>query len=56
MCEIRDQCQDPEVPFFFKQWGGYTPKAGGRLLEGEEYNSMPIPALVDSNHGISMVA
>ena len=39
--EIRDQCADADVPFFFKQWGGHTPKAGGRLLEGVEYNSMP---------------
>lgn len=27
--------------FFFKQWGGRTPKAGGRLLEGREWNEMP---------------
>ena len=39
--EIRDQCAGADVPFFFKQWGGRTPKAGGRLLGGVEYNSMP---------------
>jgi protein gp37 len=22
------------VPFFFKQWGGITPNAGGRPLDG----------------------
>ena len=38
---IRDQCQREHVPFFFKQWGGRTPKAGGRLLEGEEHNGLP---------------
>jgi protein gp37 len=27
--------------FFFKQWGGYTPKSGGRLLDGREWNEMP---------------
>src|SRR5207237_2090093 len=27
---LRDQCQDLDVAFFFKQWGGRTPKAGGR--------------------------
>jgi protein gp37 len=27
--------------FFFKQWGGRTPKAGGRLLDGREWNEMP---------------
>ena len=38
---IRDQCQRERVPFFFKQWGGRTPKAVGRLLEGEEHNALP---------------
>ena len=38
---IRDQCQRERVPFFFKQWGGRTPKAGGRLLEGEEHSALP---------------
>jgi protein gp37 len=27
--------------FFFKQWGGRTPKAGGRELEGETWDEMP---------------
>jgi protein gp37 len=27
--EIRDQCAGAGVAFFFKQWGGRTPKAGG---------------------------
>ena len=39
--EIRDQCVAAGVPFFFKQWGGKTPKAGGRLLDGREWNQMP---------------
>ncbi len=26
--EIRDRCKGEDVPFFFKQWGGRTPKAG----------------------------
>lgn len=38
---IRDQCNERRVPFFFKQWGGRTPKAGGRLLNGREWNEMP---------------
>jgi protein gp37 len=29
------------VPFFFKQVGGYTPKAGGRVLDGVEWNQFP---------------
>jgi len=38
---LRDQCQSAAVPFFFKQWGGRTPKAGGRLLDGEVWDEMP---------------
>jgi protein gp37 len=39
--DIRDQCQAAHVPFFFKQNGGRTPKSGGRLLDGREWNEMP---------------
>ena len=38
---IRDQCVQVDVPFFFKQWGGRTPKAGGRQLDGQNWDSMP---------------
>jgi protein gp37 len=38
---VRDQCVEAGVPFFFKQWGGRTAKAGGRLLDGREWNEMP---------------
>ncbi|MET9847874.1 DUF5131 family protein [Streptomyces ossamyceticus] len=41
--QIRDTCQDAGVAFFFKQWGGRTPKAGGRLLEGRTWDQMPLP-------------
>jgi protein gp37 len=40
---IRDQCVAVGVPFFFKQWGGRTPKAGGRSLDGEIWGEMPAP-------------
>ncbi|MEV4415424.1 phage Gp37/Gp68 family protein [Catellatospora sp. NPDC049609] len=39
--ELRDLCAKAEVPFFFKQWGGPTPKAGGRTLDGQVYDQMP---------------
>jgi protein gp37 len=39
---IRDQCIEAEVPFFFKQWGGRTPKAGGRVLDDRTWDEMPI--------------
>jgi len=40
--DIRDQCADASVPFFFKQWGGRTPKAGGRTLDNKTFDEMPI--------------
>jgi protein gp37 len=39
--DIRDQCQSAGVSFFFKQWGGRTPKAGGRDLDGATWSQMP---------------
>ena len=39
--DIRDLCDRAGVPFFFKQWGGQTPKAGGRTLDEKEHNAMP---------------
>ena len=38
---LRDQCVRAGVGFFFKQWGGRTPKAGGRLLQGRLWSEMP---------------
>ena len=40
--KIRDQCLATDTPFFFKQWGGRTPKAGGRELDGRTWDQMPI--------------
>lgn len=40
--ELRDQCVDVGVPFFFKQWGGRTPKQGGRVLDGRTWDDLPI--------------
>ncbi len=39
--ELRDACETRAVPFFFKQWGGRTPKAGGRVLDGQVHDAMP---------------
>ncbi len=38
---IRDECVREDVAFFFKQWGGRTPKAGGRALDGRTWDEMP---------------
>lgn len=58
---IREQCASYGVPFFFKQWGEWSPepppgkarlgmfklgkKKAGRLLAGQEWNEVPTPAL-----------
>jgi protein gp37 len=46
--EIRDMCVEARVAFFFKQWGGLTPKAGGRDLDGRMWNDYPDVALTPS--------
>ena len=37
---LRDHCVAMETPFFFKQWGGRTPKKAGRTLEGRTWDEM----------------
>lgn len=47
--ELRDKCQETGAAFFFKQWGGRTPKQGGRLLDGmtwEEYPNSELTVIV----------
>lgn len=39
--DIRDRCIGEGVAFFHKQWGGRTPKAGGRLLDGRTWDEFP---------------
>lgn len=39
---IQRACEDQSVAFFFKQWGGRTPKAHGRLLLGRTWDEMPL--------------
>lgn len=39
--ELRDECRDQKVAFFFKQWGGRTPKSNGRELDGRLWDEMP---------------
>lgn len=40
---LRDVCRRNRVAFFWKQWGGRTPKAGGRLLENRTWDQYPVP-------------
>lgn len=44
--ELRDLCVQEKVPFFMKQWGGRTPKQGGRILDGRIWGEMPAPSLI----------
>lgn len=39
--DIRKQCNNADVSFFFKQWGGINKKSAGRLLDGKLYNAIP---------------
>lgn len=39
--DIRQQCADQGVAFFFKQWGGTNKKKAGRELGGRTYDEMP---------------
>ena len=39
--DLRDQCAAAGPAFFFKQWGGRTPKANGRQLDGRTWDEMP---------------
>jgi protein gp37 len=39
--EVRDATLGAELPFFFKQWGGATPKANGKEIDGVEWCQVP---------------
>lgn len=43
--DIRDQCLDAGLPFFFKQWGGVHKKKAGRRLCGRTWDEMPAMGL-----------
>jgi protein gp37 len=44
---LRDRCQAQGVAFFLKQWGGRTPKTGGRSLDGRCWDEFPVVAPQD---------
>jgi protein gp37 len=48
--EIRDRCLEAGVAFFHKQWGGPTPKAGGRILDGQECSAYPVAVPMMNAH------
>jgi protein gp37 len=46
--ELRDRALNAGVAFFFKQWGGRTPKTRGRELDGRTWDEYPLhdPSLI----------
>jgi len=38
---VRGQCEEANVPFFFKQWGGVRKKTAGRELDGRTFDELP---------------
>lgn len=45
---LRNRCEQFDAAFFWKQWGGRTPKSGGRELDGKTYSNYPV-ALVEAS-------
>lgn len=41
---IKRQCKEQGVSFFFKQWGGVNKKKNGRILDGRTWDEMPSKA------------
>ncbi len=39
---LKEKAEDAGTAFFFKQWGGRTPKAGGRDLDGRTWDEYPV--------------
>lgn len=46
--DIREQCIQANVPFFFKQWGGVHKKKYGREIDGRTWDGFP-ETIVDKN-------
>jgi protein gp37 len=40
--EIKENCSRSNVPFFFKQWGGFNKKKSGNVLQGKVWDEMPL--------------
>jgi len=39
---IKTQCEEQGVLFYFKQWGGINKKKSGRVLFGRTWDDMPV--------------
>ena len=49
---IRDQCEEAEVHFFFKQWGGTNKKLTGRELDGRTWDDFPPAKQCDDREAV----
>lgn len=43
--DIRDQCLEQGVAFFFKQWGGVQKSKAGRILDGRTWDEYPVQSV-----------
>jgi len=43
--QIKNQCENLNIPFFFKQWGGTRKKKNGRLLLNKTWNDLPVKSI-----------
>lgn len=43
---LRANCERSGAAFFWKQWGGHTPKSGGRELDGTTHSAYPVALAV----------
>jgi len=44
--QIKEQCIEQNIPFYFKQWGGVRKKETGRILLNKIWDEMPVYALL----------
>ena len=47
--ELKEMAEVAGTAFFFKQWGGRTPKSGGRQLDGRTWDAYPERAAAASS-------
>ena len=54
--EILEQCQEQDIAFFFKQWGGTNKKARGRRYRGRTWDEYPQSYAIQSSPSYFVVA
>lgn len=48
--ELRNLAQEKNIPFFFKQWGGFRKRANGSELQGKHYKEYPEQLVVTNDN------